>query len=192
MYATATDLKLPAQLPTSIITLPPKMYLLTANRNMINRKTILCLFIGLLLFVSNAGAQCCSMGSPAGASTYVGVLAKNHLRFIVFYRHNYLDTYFNGYKPIKSPTQIRNSFYNFTGITLSYGITKRLTVDADLGYFINKTQVYLINDTINKIKGYGLTNGNVTFKYGAYIKPQKGIELTLGLGVKYPFSFPNQ
>jgi hypothetical protein len=127
------------------------------------------------------------MGSPAGASTFVGVLAKNHLRFIAFYRHNYLDTYYEGNKPSEIPTLLKKSYFNYTGLTLSYGITKRLTAEADLGYFINKTQVYdLAEDNI--VKGYGLSNGNLTFKYGAHIKPQKQIELTFGLGLKFPFS----
>ena len=126
------------------------------------------------------------MGSPAGASTYVGVLAKNHLRFIAFYRHSYLDTYFEGNKPSEMKSLLKKSFFNFAGITISYGITKRLTVDADLGYFINKTQVY--SEVDYRPRGYGLSNGNITFKYGAYIKPQKQMELTVGLGFKYPFS----
>jgi hypothetical protein len=127
------------------------------------------------------------MGSPAGASTYVGVLAKNHLRFIAFYRHNYLDTYYEGNKPSELPSLLKKSYYDFAGITVSYGITKRLTLDADIGYFINKTQVYDV-EADNIVRGYGLSNGSFTFKYGAYIKPQKQIELTFGLGVKYPFS----
>jgi hypothetical protein len=126
------------------------------------------------------------MGSPAGASTYVGVLAKNHFRFIAFYRYNYLDTYYEGNKPSKMPSLLKKSFFNFAGLTLSYGITKRLTVDADLGYFINKTQVYEGVDY--RPRGYGLSNGNITFKYGAYIKPAKQMELTVGLGCKFPFS----
>ncbi len=128
------------------------------------------------------------MGSPAGASTYVGVLAKNHLRFIAFYRYNYLDTYFEGNKVSGVPTALKRSFYNFAGITVSYGITKRLTLDADIGYFINKTQVYNISGEDYRIRGFGLSNGSLTCKYGAYIKPQKQMELTVGLGVKFPFS----
>jgi len=141
-----------------------------------------------LLIAQRLFSQCCSMGSPAGASTYVGVLAKNHLRFVVFYRNNYLDTYYESTKPSKIPTHLTKSFFNFTGITLSYGITKRLTVDADLGYFINKTQVYKVADVETRARGFGFSNGNVILKYGAYIKPQKQIELTVGAGFKFPFS----
>ncbi len=156
---------------------------------MTSRRVFFCSIFVILLFANKTFAQCCSMGSPAGASTYVGVLAKNHLRFIAFYRYNFLDTYYEGCKSVKTINSLKNSFFNYSGLTLSYGITKRLTVDADIGYFINKTQIFLINDTVQKARGYGLTNGGVTFKYGAFIKPQKGIELTVGLGFKYPFSF---
>jgi hypothetical protein len=127
------------------------------------------------------------MGSPAGASTYVGVLAKNHLRFIAFYRHNNLHTYFEGNKPSEMKSLLKKSYFNFAGITISYGITKRLTADADIGYFINKTQVWDVAED-NIARGYGLSNGSITIKYGAYIKPQKQMELTVGLGFKFPFS----
>jgi hypothetical protein len=133
-------------------------------------------------------SQCCSMGSPAGASTYVGVLAKNHLRFIVFYRNNYLDTYFEGYEPSKINSNLKKSFYNYTGITLSYGITKRLTIDADAGYFINKTQILNIGDETYRVRGYGFSNGSLMVKYAAYMNAAKGIELTVGAGGKFPFS----
>ena len=149
---------------------------------------VLGLILSSLFITQRSFAQCCSMGSPAGASTYVGVLAKNHLRFIAFYRHNYLDTYFQSTKPSQVPTFLKKSFFNFAGITLSYGITKRLTVDADLGYFINKTQVFKVGDVESRSRGFGLSNGSVTLKYGAYIKPQKQMELTVGAGFKFPFS----
>jgi hypothetical protein len=153
---------------------------------MITKKTFVTLSLLLFLFFNQSFSQCCSMGSPAGASTYVGVLAKNHMRFIAFYRYNYLDTYYEGNKPSEMVTSLKKSFFNFAGLTMSYGITKRLTVDADLGYFINKTQVYAGADY--RPRGYGLSNGSLTFKYGAYIKPQKQMELTVGLGFKFPFS----
>jgi hypothetical protein len=143
----------------------------------------------LTLFFLYAGTlfpQCCSTGSPVGASVYVGVLAKNSIRIIGYYRHNYSDIYYQGTSKTTENNQLSHSLYNFTGLTLGYGITKRLTVETDFGYFINKTQVF--NTIDYQETGYGMANGGVTVKYGTWLKPSKQIELTLGTGFRYPFS----
>ena len=153
-----------------------------------NKEIILAFFI-LLFFIPNfAFTQCCSTGSPVGASVYVGVLQPKDLRVIAYYRHNYSDTYFEGSEKNTENNILKYSKYNFGGFAFSYGITKRLTAEAAFGYFFNKTQYFANNDTSFSVKGYGLSNGAVTLKYGAYIQPSKQIELTLGLGFMYPFS----
>jgi hypothetical protein len=134
-------------------------------------------------------AQCCSTGSPTGASVYVGVLGKNSLRLIAFYKHSTSDKYYESdSRADNNPLQSAN--YNFSGITLGYGITRRLTVEADFGYFFNKTQVYLDNAVFHGMKqtGYGMSNGGFNLKYGLFMNPVKQIELTAGAGFRYPFS----
>ncbi len=151
--------------------------------------TLFALTLVLLSAATKTDAQCCSTGSPVGASVYVGVLGKNYLRVGAFYRHGFSDKYYEGdSKAGNNPLQSAN--YNFTGIAFGYGLTKRLTVEVDFGYFINKTQLYLDNPTFHGMKqtGYGLSNGGVNLKYGLFIKPVKQIELTAGAGFRYPFS----
>ena len=139
-------------------------------------------------------SQCCSTGSPVGASVYVGVLNKSTLRVIGYYRYNYSDTYFHNSGISDENTALKYARYNFSGIGFGYGLTKRLTVEADLGYFFNKTQQYndIISqaDSVNhgKVKGFGLSNGGITVKYGAYVNPVKQVEITFGAGFRYPFT----
>jgi hypothetical protein len=145
------------------------------------------LFLLVSLFSSELSfSQCCSTGSPVGASVYVGVLDKNSLRLITYYRHNYSDTYYEGKSKTTDNTALKSSNYNFSGIALGYGITKRLTLETDLGYFFNKKQVFQHIDYAEK--GYGLSTGGVTFKYGALVKPARQFELTVGAGFRYPLS----
>ena len=154
------------------------------------------LFILLIsLFASGtAYSQCCSTGSPVGASVYVGVLNKNSLRVVGYYRYNYSDTYYRNSEKSGETPALKYARYNFSGIGLGYGLTKRLTVEVDFGYFFDKTQQFndLISeaDTIGhgKVKGYGFSNGGLTLKYGAFIKPAKQVEITLGAGFRYPFT----
>jgi hypothetical protein len=144
-------------------------------------------FLISLFFISNSAySQCCSTGSPVGASVYVGVLQPKDLRVIAYYRHNYSDTYYEGSEKISEGNILKSSNYNFGGMAFGYGITKRLTAEVAFGYFFNKTQDFNYIDY--QEKGYGLSNGAVTFKYGAFVKPAKQIELTLGLGFLYPFT----
>jgi hypothetical protein len=139
-------------------------------------------------------SQCCSTGSPVGASVYVGVLNRNSLRVAAYYRYNYSDTYYHNSGKSNENKALKYAMYNFSGIGFGYGITKRLTIEADFGYFFNKTQQFndIISqeDSVNhgKVKGYGLTNGGVTVKYGAYVNPVKQVEITFGAGFRYPFT----
>ena len=111
-----------------------------------------------------------------------------------YYRYNYSDTYFEGSGKTNENTALKYAAYNFSGIAFGYGITKRLTLEADFGYFFNKTQqskdIRLSASTLlnYKIKGYGFSNGGITVKYGIFVKPAKQVEITLGAGFRYPFS----
>lgn len=158
-------------------------------------KQTLLLVTGALCLLSShmLKAQCCSTGSPVGASVYVGVLGKNYLRAIGYYRHSFSDTYYEGDHIAKNQEPVYNSSFNFSGVTLGYGITKRLTVEIDAGYYFDKTQnkfKYSSNGTRveYKLQGSGMSNGNLTVKYGAYINPVQQVEITTGLGFRFPFS----
>ncbi|MDP1623130.1 MAG: hypothetical protein Q8M08_12415 [Bacteroidales bacterium] len=131
-------------------------------------------------------AQCCSTGSPVGASVYVGVLEKNHLRAITYFRHSYSDTYFENDHKTTENVQLSNSSFNFAGLALAYGITKRLTVEIDAGYYFDKTQNF---KNINyQTQGNGLSNATFSVKYGTIVKPARQIEFTTGFGLRFPFS----
>jgi hypothetical protein len=155
-------------------------------------------FLISLFSTETTFSQCCSTGSPVGASVYVGVLNRNSLRVVGYYRYSYSDTYFQGSGKTDENNELKYAYYNFSGIGLGYGITKRLTLEADFGYFFNKVQqhndIFSEADSIDhgKRKGYGLSNGGVTLKYGAFIKPAQQVEITIGAGFRYPFSFDLQ
>ena len=161
-------------------------------------RIFLILLIGILFSHQSIFAQCCSTGSPVGASVYVGVLNKNTLRVVGYYRYNYSDQYYEGASKTDDNTALKYANYNFSGIILGYGLTKRLTMEADFGYFFNKTQqlydIITLTDTVKpgKSKGYGFSNCGLTLKYGAFIKPSKQLEITLGAGVRYPFTMNPQ
>lgn len=154
---------------------------------MIN-KLIIVLIVIASSFNLKLYSQCCSMGTPASNSDAVGVLKKNHLRFNYFYRYNFLDTYFEGNNHSSQQGMVEKSIYNFKGITIAYGLTDRLTLVSENGYFINKTQFFNFNEIESKLRGYGMTNGFLSVLYSLLNDKENKIELTSGLGVKYPYT----
>jgi hypothetical protein len=144
------------------------------------------LLLILTLVSTEISAQCCSTGSPVGATVYVGILARNNLRVAAYYRHSYSSVYYQGSEKTDESVPLNYSSYNFTGLALSYGITRRLTVEYDMGYFIDKTQDFKYFDFTEK--GYGLSNAGIGFKYGCFVRPASQIELTAGAGFRFPFT----
>ncbi len=155
----------------------------------LNKKLFILILTTLGLSVNfETYAQCCSTGSPVGASSYVGVLNKNSIRFTTFFRHSYSETYFSGTKPsADSLDMANNAHYSYAGLSIEYGISHKLTAQFDMGYFFNKILDYR-NTLLTDPNGKGFSNGLALLKYGIYVNPAKLIEVTGGMGLKFPFS----
>jgi hypothetical protein len=142
----------------------------------------LLLLFSLVFFATDTFAQCCSPGNPVAGTAAAGTVAKKSFRSITFYRHSFSDTYFDGSEPAEMQGAEAN--FNFVGQIFAYGLTKRLTLETELGYFIDKTR----EDTIlGKQQTHGMYNGSFSAKYGL-LRSSNGFEFTLGAGVKFPFS----
>lgn len=133
-------------------------------------------------YAENASAQCCSPGNPVSGSEYVGILPKKTLRTITYYRHSFSDTYYEGSEV--SDYQGTESGYDFIGEVLSYGILKKLTAEAELGYYLTK---YQDSDVLDEFRTHGFSNATLSVKY-AVLKTKQDMELTLGAGAKLPVS----
>ena len=149
-----------------------------------------CIFF--ILSTAKSIAQCCSPGNPAGGIGTQGVMEKNEGKISFFYKAGYSDTYFGGsiggakpvgYDPSWIPA-VKNANYNFAGINFRFGITNRLTVENDIGYFINKTQNYNSGIIPEQLKGYGLTDLALQMKF--LIIKKREWEITPAAGIKIP------
>ena len=119
-------------------------------------------------------SQCCSPGNPAGGIGAQSILEKNTAKISLIYKGGYSDTYFGGvpgsYKPISLNDgtgffpAVKNANYNFTGISFRFGVTDKVTMESDLGYFINKTQNYAEGLIPTRQIGFGLTDFNLNFR----------------------------
>lgn len=142
-------------------------------------------FALILSFGNKTLAQCCSANPVAGAEN-IGVLSKKTLRVLTYYRFSYSDTYFEGSKWAQF-NAVKEANYNFLGSIFAYGITSKITVETELGYFINKTQTFNLEPEYT-IKGRGFNNTVVSLKFPLYRRKEKEFECTFGLGAKIPFT----
>ncbi len=141
----------------------------------------LIIFLFIISYISSA--QCCNVGIPSGGTTNLGILSENTIRANFFYRYSKSNDYYQGDKRVPN-ISVKNGKFAFIGYNLGYGITNQFLIEAEGGYFINKSQEY----EIDIIKANGFSNHLVSLKYNIFDKFDYGIELTLGAGIKFPFT----
>lgn len=144
----------------------------------------------VILFFSSyqAKAQCfASAGNPVGGTANMGVMEKKTLRLAGFYRYSYSGKYMSGDKSYTGSSGILNkAFFNYAGWLAGYGVSDKLTIETEGGYFINKTQSYKFNNEC--LTGFGLSNAVISVKPRLYVNRDKRIEISGAVGVNIPFS----
>ena len=148
-------------------------------------KTLSLLFL-FCTFSNFLNAQCLSSVNPVGGTNNLLVLEKNSLRVITFYKYGQGNQYYSG-KKISDYNTIDKAYYNYWATILGYGLTRKLTLELESGYFLNKTQVYNL-DPEYRLKGNGLSNMVLSVKHSIYSNPFKRIYITAALGAKIPYS----
>ncbi|GAB4290953.1 MAG: hypothetical protein Kow0068_16320 [Marinilabiliales bacterium] len=146
----------------------------------------------LSVFSISLYSQCfTSPGNPVGGNASLGTLPANVHRITFFHKYNYTDVYFSGDN--KADNIYDHALYNYIGNTISLGLTGKINLDIESGYFINKVIQYP-GDNPNpllankKITGSGFSNCNFIGKYNLYNNKDKMFEWTVGSGIKIPFS----
>ncbi len=143
------------------------------------------LIVCLLAFFQEACSQCCSAGTPVSGSTNVGIVGARVLRVNTFYRYGRSAGYWEGDR--RSDFEfVSSASYSFVGAVLTYGITGRLNVETELGYYLNKTQTYNIPGA-EPLVGSGLSNAFASLKWNAVQDKSFLDEWTLSAGAKFPF-----
>ena len=157
------------------------------------RKSVLPLLIIFLnlSICHTVHSQCCAggSGSPLAGGASQGVLQENQFDINVNYQHISTNKFLTGNKTAKDFLDYFESNYIFNRI--GYGVSEKLTVSLDFGYFINKKQVGLydsINKTNEVIKSGGIGDLIIFPRYDIYNKTRRKLktEITLGMGFKIP------
>jgi hypothetical protein len=126
--------------------------------------------------------------TPIGGTTNIGIIPEKALRIMLYYRYGTADQYYErDSKSIQGSIKSFNTQY--LGMMLGWGFNKEFAMEAELGYFIDKTQeVYIINTTTKKESSKGLSHLTLYGKYNLISTYEKDFEWTVGLGAKAPLS----
>ncbi len=144
--------------------------------------TLLFLLLSIL-FSAKAEAQCCGAGNPLNGFGDVSGIQRKMFQVSPYYKYSYSDQYYEGSKQADvSPDRM---FYNFLSVDMAYGLSNRMSIHGQIGYFINKTKLYNIEGW-NDMTGYGLGDAELNLRYSVIKNIIKKHELTLSLGVKLP------
>lgn len=135
------------------------------------------------IFHDNLMAQCFSSLNPVGGISNLLVLEKNTFRIIGSYHYGLSNEYFEGHKK-SDYSLIERADYNYTGIIIAYGVFSKITLEAETGYFLNKT--YKLENSTNT--GYGFNNIIVSPKFSIITNHDKRFFISGGTGIKIPFS----
>jgi hypothetical protein len=100
---------------------------------------ILLGIIFLCCSVLQTKAQCCAAGNPITTNYNSGSCLTNTFGISLYYQHSYSNTYFEGNK-VSDFEYIKDSYFDFTSMNISYTLFQNFNINADIGFFFDKTQ----------------------------------------------------
>ena len=141
----------------------------------------LCSFSRLVL-----SQGCCSGGSasPIAGGTSQGVLNEKQLEVATNFQYLSSNRFFA--KDKDTVPLFNRLASNYLYFRAAYGVTPKLTISIESGYFINKKMIELDNKTT--IETSGIADLIIFPRYQAYYNctEKKKTEFTVGLGYKMP------
>ncbi|HOY30801.1 MAG TPA: transporter [Bacteroidales bacterium] len=155
-------------------------------------RRIIVLFYILALSVNNiAYGQCCTAGNPIGGDGSNIGADKKELRISASYKYSLSKNYF--YHDIKTDLQyVDKSYFDYGSLSLTYGILSKLSANAELGYFIDKTQKLTINNESELIRAHGLGDLAFNIKYIPFRTVKPISQLVISAGIKIPVGAFNE
>jgi hypothetical protein len=148
----------------------------------------------ILIFRTDIYSQCFgSPGNPIAGTANLGTVKHSLLRINLFERYSVSHTYFHGSR--KSDFLLYDkAFYNYFGNSMAYGIHKRLTIETETGYFINRTVNYSqhIQLPVYSQSGHGFSHFVLSLKTPLYEGQKHPLNWAVSGGMKAPLQFKNK
>ena len=133
---------------------------------------------------------CCSggSGSPIAGGVSQGVLQEGQMEISSNYQYFGSDKFYAGSNDTTSQT-VKNLQTDYLYTRLAYGVTTKLTISVEAGYFFNKTETSFNPEAPDyKKTSSGFSDLIIFPRYDVYDKTDEKYhtEITLGLGMKIP------
>lgn len=144
-------------------------------------RILLLALIGLC-FNFQTLAQCCAAGNPSSGGGALG-MAKNSFSVSASFLHSYSDTYFEGNQE-SNWDYLKNTNFDFGMLSLHYGLTDKLKLSTELGYFIDKSIQYSFIDVTRKAGGLG--DAAIGLQYHLYSNMERMIHIAPMVKVSLP------
>jgi hypothetical protein len=144
------------------------------------------LIILTVIYPWNGNSQCLSSVNPVGGTDNLLVLEKNTVRVISFYKFGQGNQYYEGARE-SGFDLISRAYYNYLSAIAGYGLTSKLTLEIESGYFFNKTQNYNVEPAYS-LTGRGLSNAVILAKHSLLTNHFNRFYITGSAGAKIPFS----
>ncbi|MCX6154951.1 MAG: transporter [Candidatus Kapabacteria bacterium] len=157
-------------------------------------QTITVTILACLFCAFKVHTQCPCMGgasvgglTPIAGTSNIGILKEGNLRAMSFYSYSNGNRYYSG--DILAEEGLVKSFNSsYLGLLIGYGILEDLTIDTEIGYYLNKAQDF----GGYTLSGSGFSHATLYGKYNAFNSRAKEFEWTIGLGAKIPLNFIEQ
>jgi hypothetical protein len=146
-------------------------------------KFLIIIIILITITGNKISAQCFSSVNPVSGVSSLLVLEKNSLKFIGLYNYGIKDKYYEG-DGKSDYSLVKKADYNYIGTILAYGAFNKITIEAETGYFINKTYEYENDES----KGYGFNSMNISSKISLISNHEKRFYSSFSAGLKIPFT----
>lgn len=109
----------------------------------------------------NQYAQCCTAGNPVGGEIGSQNISSKEIIISLTYRYSLSkDYYFEDQK--QDDNYVDKSFYHFSKLHLAYGLSPRIVLETEMGYFFNKAQNVNLADGNESIHSQGF--GDLGFR----------------------------
>lgn len=142
-----------------------------------------------IISCNSVQAQCCSAGNPFFYGEQANIDQKK-LQIIVGYKYSLSDQYYHEDSKFEIEF-IDKAYFNYLNLQLIYGLTRKISIQTDLGYFVNKTEQYK-KEGWETINGYGIGDAGLTIKYLAYNSFRRKVSIIPSIGVKFPLGVFDQ
>lgn len=146
--------------------------------------------VSVILFVwqNSVFGQCCAAGNPVNSNNLIPVNGINVLGITYSHIYSLSDKYYIEDK-ITDREYIETEF-NFSNLAFTYGLTERLNLTADIGYFFNKTQNFVVDEYSRYAQGLG--DLNIGFSYNSYQTDDSEFSIIQTLRMTLPVGVFNQ